>query len=167
MDLGPANGVNFDRGIFGRLHQNTSAFFGKSPDLTQALMADGLDTHFNVTSVQGPLAPTETDNLLVSDIPDSMPGATNYSFGDSLQGVFSDLAPRGDLTTPWALAQLVVFAEDLLPGAANPVTFKGDVGGSDIGDSFDFTILSTEIPEPATMSLLAIGGVAALIRRRK
>ena len=53
-----------------------------------------------------------------------------------------------------------------------PVTFRltgwyGDNSGYSILDSFAILGTVTPTPEPATMALLAVGGLAAVIRRRR
>ena len=84
------------------------------------------------------------------------------SFGSFLTGVFAvDAAPVFDLAyivieDPGQPLQLV--ASD---GLVNVDLF---VSGTKGGEIFDFQI---GVPEPATMALLAIGGLGALIRRRK
>lgn len=84
---------------------------------------------------------------------------SNYATFGAGPGVFSlvgsgDFVWDGSATTltlvPGELAAQLVYG---LVGAENP-TVTG-------GDSVDF------VPEPATMSLLVLGGIAALIRRKK
>ena len=50
---------------------------------------------------------------------------------------------------------------------ANTVTIDITHGGSGFDYPYVSGLLLTPVPEPATMSLLAIGGLSALIRRRK
>jgi len=50
-------------------------------------------------------------------------------------------------------------------GFTNDMLGSGNDGNVPMGDPFAFTV--NVVPEPATMSLLAIGGLAALLRRRR
>jgi hypothetical protein len=58
----------------------------------------------------------------------------------------------------------VTFADAIDADLANNIIVKGEIGGLTMSETFDFTI--SVIPEPATMSLLGLGAVA-LIRRKK
>ena len=160
------------RGITGNLHQQEvgSPFDLSSPTLDEAALADGLDSHFNVFNADllSLVDPVEDAFVLASAMPPSGAyfGFESYSFGSFLKGLFNASASRSgpSRTADWDIAQLVVPAEDLLLGAATPVHVNGGMSGSSLIEYFDFDIV---IPEPATMSLLAVGGIAALIRRRK
>lgn len=166
------NPFNFDGGLFGPLHQAT--FFGvtNSPTLSSLMAAHAADTHFNLLDsgiTASLLAPVEDANLAA---PSAMPvvgpvmvPAETFVFGTNIQGIFTAAAarPAGPLRTPdWNIMHVVTTADALANGG---LTFSGDVAGETLAENMGFTF--TAVPEPATMSLLAIGGVAALIRRRK
>jgi len=141
-------------------------------------IATAIDTHFNfyagdILSVDppgdpDPGAPSETTNLAASvepvDATGPFGGFATVSFGDRMFGTFSviggaaaDVDGDGDPTT-WNLLHIAakwgtqVHMNFFMTGVKGPEIIVGD-----------FNI----VPEPATMGLLAMGGVAALLRRRR
>jgi len=140
-----------------------------------------IDTHFNFMAADVVFvgtAPSETNNLALSvEPPDASgpyvnylvsTGATLVGFGDRLYGNFAlvgvggvipDYDGDGDPTT-WELAWFAVPQDTTIYMNFFVTAFyPGEVI---VGE---FTV--PMIPEPATMSLLALGGIGALIRRRK
>jgi hypothetical protein len=159
-----------DMGFFGDFHQYDWTMVGiTSPDATNATFATALDTHFTFTSTQvvTAVAPAEDSGLAASA---EVPAMGVYSFGSFLTGGVALVG--GNASTDWTLAHFVV-ADPGQPltggafgaeGAAVDAFFQiAGQGGSK--ENLSFSIVP--IPEPATMSLLAAGGIAALIRRRK
>ena len=167
LDLGDAV---TGRGITGNLHQQEvgAPFNLSSPTLTAAALANSLDSHFNVfdADLLSLVAPVENAFLSSSAMAPSGAyfGFESYSFGSFLKGLFnaSTGRPAGELrTTDWNVAHLVISEADLMAGTT---MVKGAISGSSLIENFEFPIM---VPEPATMSLLAVGGIAALIRRKK
>ena len=158
------------RGIFGNLHQQQvgAPFNLASPTLDGGALSDGLDSHFNVFSADllSLVDPVEDAFVSASAMPPSGAyfGFESYSFGGFLKGLFSASTARPDgplRTVDWNVAQLVVSMDDLMAGTT---MVTGAISGSSLIEEFSFPII---VPEPATMSLLAVGGIAALIRRKK
>jgi hypothetical protein len=158
------------------LHQHDSTLLGSfSPTLSNPNYATAIDSHFlvldgNLLNVQAPnedrlVAPS----LEASDAGVPFDGFGDTSFGTHMGGAFADSTAAG--VSPRNLAYLVVQDPGLpLTGVAyldalsvvdNFYLGSGPGGGEVL--QFGIGVL----PEPATMSLLAIGGIAALIRRRK
>ena len=166
IDLGDAA---TGRGITGNLHQQGVGLFNLfSPTLDDAQLADALDSHFNVFNADllSLVNPVEDHDVAASAMPvgPAYGGMANYSFGTELKAMFNATGARPDgplRTADWNVAHLVVPMADLLAGTTN---VDGAISGSTLIEYFDFNIV---VPEPATMSLLAVGGVAALIRRKK
>ena len=164
-------------GLTGEFHQHDAPGFGSfTPTLDVANYATAIDSHFLVLTPNLLVisAPGETRNvapsLEASDAPVPYNAFGETTFGDYMGGAFANNLWGGGTQTD--LAYLVI--RD--PGM--PLT--GNVFGAvdNVVDSF-FLATGTgsgaeevrfgivPIPEPATMGLLAIGGVAALIRRRR
>jgi hypothetical protein len=161
-------------GITGALHQQDGpALLAWTPTMSQTAFATALDSHFitldaNLINV---VAPNETRGLAPStEAVDAASPFTAFgavSFGDYMGGVFTDLTQIG--VSPRFLAHLVITDPGLELGPVAYGTGLVDnfylASGPGGGEVVQFGI--GVIPEPATMSLLAIGGIAALIRRRK
>jgi hypothetical protein len=163
------NPFNIELAVSGLLHQHGA--FGSifSPTLDGPMSGD-LDSHFNVfnADILAVNAPAENGMVATSDIPGGLVptygNMDSFSFGNSLTGLFnaSGARPAGPLrTADWNVAHLVVLASDL---DGMSIVVAGELGGTTLAETFEFALM---VPEPATMSLLAMGGVAALIRRRK
>jgi len=138
-----------------------------------------IDTHFNFMAADVVFvgtAPSETNNLATSvEPPDASGPYVDYwvatggimvGFGDRLYGNFAvvggaaaDVDGDGDPTT-WELAWFAVPQDTTIYMNFFATSFSP--GEVIVGE---FTV--PVIPEPATMSLLALGGIGALIRRRK
>ena len=158
------------------LHQQDSLAFGSySPTASNANYSTAIDSHFlsqdgDLLTVQ---APNETRVVNVSTEPSDalapFDAFADTSFGDHLGGAFADSTAAG--VSPRLLAYLVVAD----PGGPLGLVAYGSAlsvvdnfyqgSGPSGGEIMQFGI--GVVPEPATMSLLAIGGIAALIRRRK
>ena len=159
------------------LHQHDSTLLGSfSPTLSNPNYATAIDSHFlvldgNLLNVQAP----NEDRLVApsaeaSDAGIPFDGFGDTSFGTHMGGAFADSTAAGVGTRN--LAYLVV-QDPGLPlvgvayGDALSVVDNFYLGsGPGGGEVVQFGI-GVVVPEPATMGLLAIGGIAALIRRRK
>jgi hypothetical protein len=134
-----------------------------------------LDTHFNFEL--GDVIPTGTGptevNKIVAGTSEPLNATGPYAgdadndFGNRLYGLFAvnggvaaDVDDDHDPSV-WELAYLVVPHDALL---TEQIYMDFFVTGTNPGDVIQAFIV---VPEPATMSLLAIGGIGALIRRRK
>jgi hypothetical protein len=180
IDLGSED----DRGIFGVLHQHHAFAGGMTSPTLSGYLSDDLDTHFNHQDedLLSVVVPTEDIDLTN---PSDVSGGTvsvygnmdEYTFGTTLRGLFSATyaRPPGPLrTAEWNVAHLVtpVSAIDGIAPAGPEVyvpliVLKGEIGGTDTAETFEFAILNIDIPEPATMSLLSLGAIAILRRRRR
>jgi len=139
-----------------------------------------IDTHFNFMASDVLFvgtAPSETNSVGVSVEPKDASGQWGamalVSFGDRLYGNFSlvggaaaDVDGDGDPTT-WELAWFAVPGHPLVP-PYSPTTWiymNFFVTGLDPGELIvgSFPVIP---PEPATMSLLALGGISLLRKRR-
>jgi hypothetical protein len=172
FNLGLGDPSDATYGVFGELHQHSAFGSVFSPTL-DGPMSDAMDTHFNVLSgeILSVVAPTENANVAPSDIPGGLVpmygNMDTYSFGSHIKGLFnaSGARPAGPLrTADWDVMNIVTFADAIDADLANNIIVKGEIGGLTMSETFDFTI--SVIPEPATMSLLGLGAVA-LIRRKK
>ena len=152
-------------GIMGVFHNQYLVMDGTSPTIDDPDFATSIDTHFNLLTGDVLLVgkgPTETNNLPAGPTAEPFDATGPWAafamtdFGDRLYGNF---ALNGGAAGPvWELAYIAapmgstVFMEFFVTGVG---------GGEDVVGSFPV------VPEPATMSLLAIGGIGALLRRRK
>ena len=146
-------------GITGKLHQHIAPLLlpAGSPTMDSPAFATAIDTHFLVVTgdlliVEAPSEDTTMPSAEASDAdPSFLPFAETH-FGTELTGTFAvDAVPTLDL------AQIVVpFGETVTLN----LFMSGTSGGEVISTSF-------LVPEPATMGLLAVGGLGVLIRRRK
>jgi len=163
------NPFNLELHATGDLHQHSA--FGSifSPTL-DGFMSDALDTHFNVSlgDLLSVVAPVEDAGAAPSDVPGGAVAAygymDTYSFGTSLDGLFNASAARPAGTplrsTDWNVAHFVTYADQL--GVGYHLAY-GEISGLTMSETFDLYF----IPEPATMSLLGLGALAMLKRRRK
>ena len=152
-------------GITGVFHNQYLVMDGTSPTIDDLDFATDIDTHFNLLNgdvlIVG-TGPSETNNLPAGPTAEPFNATGPWAafamtdFGDRLHGNF---ALNGGAAGPvWELAYIaapmnsVVVMEFFVTGVG---------GGEDVVGSFPV------VPEPATMSLLAIGGIGALLRRRK
>ena len=169
-----ADPFNLDITAQGALHQHSfAAMTMTSPTLTSP-MADDLDTHFNthMGGLMYTVMPTEDANAAPSDMVVEFPaygglpeGVETYSFGTFLRGSFDDVGnrPAGPLrATEWNVAHFVV-PSNFASGGPDGLRIYGEIGGLTVSENYEINFF----PEPVTMSLLAIGGVALLKRRRK
>ena len=166
-------------GITGALHQQEGPILGDVSETLSSSFATAIDSHFLVldTDLIVTTLPTEDFDVAVSVEPTDVVGPlapfAALSFGSYMGGSFTDTTTTG-LTTRSLAHLVIVDPGQPLVGvayeAAGPAEFSlvdnfylmtGSGGGEDV--QFGIGV----IPEPATMSLLAIGGVVALIRRRK
>ena len=161
-------------GITGELHQHEGPLFSDFSETLTGNFATAIDSHFLVqdANLLSIVAPNETYGVAPSlegtDAlpPFNGPGFWDTSFGSHMGGAFADNASIG--VSPRNLAYLVIRdpGQPLVgvaygAGLVDNYYLATGPGG---GEVVQFGI---GVPEPATMSLLAIGGVAALIRRRK
>ena len=154
-------------GFTGLMHQQA---IGSSPTLDvetigveDNVTATDIDSHFMVLSGDLSIVTAPSETTLVapsaeaSDATGFYAGAPFFlagtSFGDSLTGAFGDGTASGPL---WTFAQIVHNA---------PVGMFFKIFGYSGGEVVEGFV--PIVPEPATMSLLGLGGLAALIRRKK
>jgi hypothetical protein len=126
---------------------------GESPIDSRFLVLDGLVTvnapdEPEISPTSSNEASTGTFTFLTFDL-----GETG--FGSPLTGAFG--LSGGNSADTWDFAYIVVKSGTVLD-------YNFGIFGGGFGDTFDGSVT---IPEPMTMSLLAIGGLGALIRRRK
>ena len=164
---GPANPLG--------LHQHDSTLLTSfSPTLSNANYATAIDSHFLVqdSNLLNVVAPNETrlvaPSAEASDAGIPFDGFADTSFGNYMGGAFADSTAAGVATRN--LVYLVI------PDPGGTLEGVAYMDATSVVDSFflgsgpgggEVVQFGIGVPEPATMSLLAIGGVAALIRRRK
>ena len=158
------------------LHNQFSTVIQPTSPTLDGFYATATDTHFLVNmAVEAPIvvtAPFEIPadigpSLEASDAAppyDSLPFGAAAGFGSQLSGIYAVTA-----VPSLSLAQIVI-RDPGLPLAAVPfgtglVSLDFFISGTKGGDIMFFDIGA--IPEPATMGLLAIGSLGALIRRRR
>ncbi len=162
-------------GITGVFHNQ---FFDR--DATSPLLEDpvefttDVDTHFNLLAgdvLFVGFSPSETNDGILTAEPFNAVGGwaddAKNDFGDRLYGNFAvnggvaaNVDGDGDPST-WQLVYIVVPTDSWV---TMDFFVTGGVAGS---EGEDVTGTFQVVPEPATMSLLAIGGIGALLRRRK
>jgi len=117
-----------------------------------ALTTGGFNLDANVGDGPGDYDPTPPDGMLIS--------GTSQSDSDSgfiASSLFSQYIGAGTFDIDVSIDQWADFGGvSGIEWAVTPVTAGGEV-----------TVVYNYVPEPATMSLLAIGGLVALRRRRK
>jgi len=159
--------------------------FGSTPTLDEEVVgnvtATLIDTHFNFMAADVLFvgtAPSETNSLAPSvepkDATGLISGSATVAFGDRLYGNFAvvggaaaDVDGDADPTT-WELAWFAVpgYPPDG-SGVTTTIYMNFFATSFDPGEVIVGSFTVPIVPEPATMSLLALGGIGALIRRRK
>ncbi|KKN79458.1 hypothetical protein LCGC14_0340220 [marine sediment metagenome] len=145
-------------GITGKLHQHYSTVWAPStPTLDSTFYATAIDTHFLVVMADLLIIaelPSEDATLAsaeATDAADPFDGFADTDFGTFLTGTFVV-----DAVETLDLAQIVVpFGETV-----TLFFFMGGTGGGEIIDT------SFPVPEPATLGLLSLGGLALLRHKR-
>lgn len=149
----------YDGGFYGPLHQ-AHGNWGRDPVVTptteEFYPGDPieLDSHFTF----------ESADILPQTAPDEDVAASYYASGayfdlgydTYLTGIFTDPNASGSV---WEFAYLVGAASTTVDVIGETASPEGEYAALEQGYTF--------VPEPATMSLLALGGVAALIRRKR
>ena len=152
------------------LHQQYSAALATTTETLGSSYASAIDTHFmdSLGNMLVVTAPSETHNMGASLEPsDQVPPFDAFAtldFGDQLTGTFAFTA------APSLTVAHIVIRDPGLPlaggafgtGVVSLDFFLSGTGGGDI-----LLLDIVPVPEPATMGLLAIGGLGALIRRRR
>ena len=158
-------------GFTGVMHQHYSTQLQPTtPNTDSAQFATSIDTHFAFATGDMLIVSSPTEDVAsagtsdeASDAPPPFDTWGSTDFGNSLTGIFAvDAASTLTLAyfvvaDPGEPLQQVAFGT----GLVNANFFMSGTSG---GEILEFGI---GVPEPATMGLLAIGGLGALIRRRK
>ena len=149
-------------GISGSLHQHCSTALATfTPTTDSAGYATAIDTHFlyDLADMLIVTDPCETigasPSAEPSDAPAPLDDFADVAFGSNLTGVF---AVVGDVSVSLDLAWLVV-------DAGSTVTLDFFICGSKGGEIID-TTFTVPVPEPITVSLLAVGSLSLLRRKR-
>ena len=120
----------------------------------------GMDTHFMVENPDEDIKALEVAEQ--NDASIGLVGPTNwytFGFGELVGSYAWETGPAP--TENWVAAQLVVAAGSEFTIVGETSTDDNAPGGY---QQIDFNVT---VPEPATMTLLAIGGLGALIRRKR
>jgi hypothetical protein len=171
-DGGPISGIDLsgapERGIFGALHQrwgidSETGEYTKSEFRLEQNNANSYsnDSHFLFDlSMIVPIAPLEEDNPGTgSPRTQGVPAFAFWGVGTKLRAAFGIVGQYQSTDT--AFAYLVVPDDRYLE-----VHGWAQVAVADSNYTFDVEIVLPEIPEPASLSLLALGSLALLRRRR-
>lgn len=147
-------------GVAGSLHQHDNPGLGVyTPTSDSSLFATAIDTHFlnELAELMPVAAPFETRALLPSTEPSDSPPLlgpdAETTFGDRLSGTFALIG--GSAGDTWMLAQLVA------PGGTT-LSFDFAISGTHEPGVEGGILATFLIPEPATLSLLAMTALALL-----
>ena len=163
FDVTAFDGMGFGyTGIIGILHQHYSMIIDPPPTATSTLdstsYATAIDTHFLVVLADLLIITTPNEDVSLApsaEATDAVPPYDLYAdtdFGAYLTGTFAV-----DGVPSLALAYLVVPTDSV-------VTLDFFMSGAKGGEHIDTSFV---VPEPASMSLLALGGLALLRRRSR
>ena len=126
-----------------------------SEAVTNSTGQDWTDYHFAVMGDAVAFNKTTTDNSLFSIEP-----FTIKTWGDAPAGWASNYARTLDLS-----GGVVSYGDSFFPGSTlGRLYIEVDLAGD---SPVEFTLTQTPTPEPATLGLLAIGGAAVVLRRRR
>lgn len=160
--------VNTD--AHGTINVNTGA------ELNMPAWPNGMNWGANsVTMMTDDNAPA-TPGVHSPDIKWTAPTAGSYD----ITSVFTNTSSTGPAIGMAVLVNGVVVSDETVSGYLNTISYDASALSLSAGDTVEFVAHSTAtyallgadinivpVPEPATMLLLSIGGVAGLIRRRK
>ncbi|KKN82119.1 hypothetical protein LCGC14_0312310 [marine sediment metagenome] len=138
-------------GITGKLHQQyATGLVPSTPTTDSTLLATAIDTHFLLVIADLLIATAPNEDVTMASA--EVGAGFDTDFGTTLTGVFAV-----DAVPTWILANIVT-------QVGEEVTLDFYISGTGGGEVISTTFF---IPEPATMGLLAVGTLGALIRRRK